>query len=68
MVDHGMALGVNGTQDDYGEGAYMGMGLADDGHRPKIPALEEVLAFLPDWAVVSKYADGLVEAWAPFSL
>ena len=70
MVDHGMALGVNGTQADYGEGAYMGVSLADDvdGLRPKIPALEEVLAFLPDWAVVSKYADGLVEAWAPFSL
>lgn len=66
MVDHGTALGVNGTQDDYSKEVYMG--LADDGLRPKIPALEEVLTFLPDWAVVSKYADGLVEAWAPFSL
>jgi len=70
MVDHGTVLGVNGTQADYGKGAYMGMGLAEefDGLRPKVPALEEVLAFLPDWAVVSKHADGLVEAWAPFSL
>ncbi|KIM36881.1 hypothetical protein M413DRAFT_448815 [Hebeloma cylindrosporum] len=65
MVDHGTTLGVNGTQV---EGRYMGMSLADDGRRPKIPALEEVLAFLPDWAVVSKYGDGLVEAWAPFSV
>jgi len=70
MVDHGTALGVNETQADYGKGTYMDIGLAEDvdGLRPKIPALEEVLAFLPDWAVVSKYADGLVEAWAPFSL
>jgi len=59
MVDHGTVLGINAT---------MGMGPANDGRRAKIPALEEVLAFLPDWAVVSKYADGLVEAWAPFSL
>ncbi|KAJ3507166.1 hypothetical protein NLJ89_g6460 [Agrocybe chaxingu] len=32
---------------------------------PKIPALEEVLTFIPEWAVVSKATDGLVEAWAP---
>jgi hypothetical protein len=38
---------------------------ADD-CRAKIPAFEEVLHFLPHWAVVSKAADGLVEAWAPF--
>ncbi|KAF9535034.1 hypothetical protein CPB83DRAFT_888966 [Crepidotus variabilis] len=37
-----------------------------DANRPKIPALEEVLASLPEWAVVSKATDGLVEAWAPF--
>ena len=42
--------------------------VATDGTKPKIPALEEVLNFLPDWAVVSKAADGLVEAWAPFTL
>ncbi|CAA7263132.1 unnamed protein product [Cyclocybe aegerita] len=35
---------------------------------PKIPALEEVLTFLPEWAVISKATDGLVEAWAPFVL
>jgi len=34
--------------------------------RAKIPAFEEVLHFLPHWAVVSKVADGLVEVWAPF--
>ena len=35
--------------------------------RPKIPALAEVLAFLPGWPVVTKAADVLVEAWIPFS-
>jgi len=34
----------------------------------KIPALEEVLTFLPKWAVVSKTTDGLVEAWGDFSV
>ncbi|KAJ6618853.1 hypothetical protein B0H10DRAFT_1794655 [Mycena sp. CBHHK59/15] len=34
----------------------------------KIPALEEVLAFLPRWAVVTKMNDGLVEAWASFAV
>ena len=36
--------------------------------RAKIPAFEEVLAFLPEWAVASKTTDGLVEAWSPFSV
>lgn len=40
----------------------------DGDERAKIPALEEVLAFLPEWAVVSKTTDGLVEAWSPFSV
>ena len=34
----------------------------------KIPALEEILGFLPKWAVVSKADDGLVEAWGTFSV
>ncbi|KAJ7161515.1 hypothetical protein C8R43DRAFT_337223 [Mycena crocata] len=34
----------------------------------KIPALEEVLTFLPRWTAVTKQADGLVEAWASFSI
>ncbi|KAF9266917.1 hypothetical protein L218DRAFT_896149 [Marasmius fiardii PR-910] len=33
----------------------------------EIPAFEEVLAFLPRWAVVSKLTDGLVEVWEEFS-
>jgi hypothetical protein len=33
-----------------------------------IPALEEVLGFLPLWAVVSKADDGLVEAWQEFKM
>lgn len=39
-----------------------------EGSGGKIPALEEVLTFLPKWAVVSKTTDGLVEAWGKFSL
>ena len=34
----------------------------------KIPAFEEVLMFLPEWAVSSKQDDGLVEVLAPFSV
>ncbi|KAJ7085689.1 hypothetical protein B0H15DRAFT_845959 [Mycena belliarum] len=34
----------------------------------KIPALEEVLAFLPSWVVATTMADGLVEAWGSFSI
>lgn len=34
----------------------------------KIPAFEEVLMFLPEWAVSSKQDDGLVEVLAPFSI
>ncbi|KAJ7749539.1 hypothetical protein DFH07DRAFT_828727 [Mycena maculata] len=34
----------------------------------RIPALEEVITFLPRWAVVSKAAVGLVEAWASFAI
>ena len=40
----------------------------DNVSKAKIPALEEVLAFLPEWAVATKASDGLVEAWAPFTL
>lgn len=34
----------------------------------KIPALEEVLSFLPRWAAVTKIADGLVEASGTFAI
>ncbi|KAJ8697185.1 hypothetical protein PTI98_006984 [Pleurotus ostreatus] len=34
----------------------------------KIPAFEEVLNFLPKWAVVTKMADGLVEVMSGFQL
>jgi len=34
----------------------------------KIPALDEVLAFLPNWAVVTKASDGLVEGWKSFEI
>ena len=34
----------------------------------KIPAFEEVLMFLPEWAVSTKQDDGLVEVLAPFSV
>jgi len=34
----------------------------------KIPALEEVLSYLPLWAVVSKSGSRLVEGWTEFSV
>ncbi|KAK7038111.1 peptide hydrolase [Favolaschia claudopus] len=34
----------------------------------KIPALEEVLTFFPQWATVTKALDGLVEAYVRFSI
>lgn len=34
----------------------------------KIPALEEVLMFLPGWATITKLSDGLVEVWSPFEV
>ncbi|KII95471.1 hypothetical protein PLICRDRAFT_98578 [Plicaturopsis crispa FD-325 SS-3] len=48
------------------ESATAGSGASGRGGR--IPALEEVLSFLPRWAVVSKSADGLVEAWGNFTI
>jgi len=38
------------------------------GAKGKIPAFEEVLSFLPDWATVSKAAEGLVQAWGEFEI
>ncbi|TFK21946.1 putative zinc metalloprotease [Coprinopsis marcescibilis] len=48
-------------------------GMVDNGSlasdkQARIPALEEALSFLPEWAVVTKAADGLVEASVPFTL
>jgi hypothetical protein len=40
------------------------VGIAGVGAR--IPALEEVLKYLPLWAVVSKVGSGLVQGWADF--
>ncbi|EIN06389.1 hypothetical protein PUNSTDRAFT_89945 [Punctularia strigosozonata HHB-11173 SS5] len=34
----------------------------------RIPAYEEVLAFLPKWAAATKRDDGLVEAWITFKI
>jgi hypothetical protein len=54
MVDYGLL--APGTEETWDES------------RAKIPAFEEVLYYLPEWAVVSKAADGLVEAWASFEV
>ncbi|KZT22447.1 hypothetical protein NEOLEDRAFT_1180857 [Neolentinus lepideus HHB14362 ss-1] len=43
-----------------------GTGVADGG--ASMPALEEALAFLPDWAVLTNANDGLVEAWERFAV
>ncbi|KAF9002868.1 hypothetical protein BDQ17DRAFT_1425400 [Cyathus striatus] len=59
-VDHGM------VDDGFVSGTESGSGSGGEGG--KIPALEEVLTFLPEWAVVSKSADGLVEVLSSFKL
>ncbi|KAF5322344.1 hypothetical protein D9619_002200 [Psilocybe cf. subviscida] len=41
---------------------------AKDTASAKVPAYEEALTFLPDWVTLTKYTDGLVEAWAPFAI
>ncbi|EPQ55262.1 hypothetical protein GLOTRDRAFT_61175 [Gloeophyllum trabeum ATCC 11539] len=46
------------------ESATAGTGLPATG--ASIPALEEALAFLPKWAVLTKANDGLVEVWQKF--
>ncbi|TFK50887.1 Zn-dependent exopeptidase [Heliocybe sulcata] len=46
------------------ESGTAGTGLPNNG--ASIPALEEALAFLPQWAVLTKANDGLVEAWERF--
>ncbi|KAF8814879.1 hypothetical protein BYT27DRAFT_7081330 [Phlegmacium glaucopus] len=49
---------------DHGSGR-LGGGKVTSG---KIPAFEEVLRFLPEWAVTTTLADGLAEVFAPFSI
>ena len=44
----------------------VGNGVALNG--PKIPAYEEILAYLPDWVLSTKLADGLVEVWQAFEV
>lgn len=44
-------------------GSEQGKGKGKSG---KIPALEEVITFLPRWATVTKLTDGLVEVWSAF--
>lgn len=61
---------------DWAEYASASAGLPGQGDNPakggfrsaKIPALEELLSFLPPWVVVTKAADGLVEAWETFEI
>ncbi|KAF5317305.1 hypothetical protein D9611_003592 [Ephemerocybe angulata] len=75
-----LARGDNGEEEDGTlsgkiacEWAEYESGMVDNGsfrgeEKAKIPAFEEVLTFLPEWAAVTKAADGLVEAWVPFSV
>ena len=51
---------------DHGSG--FGLVRGKNVSRGKIPAFEEVLRFLPEWAVSSKQDDGLVEVLTPFSI
>lgn len=53
---------------EYASGMGGSGGEIDDDERAQIPAFEEVLRFLPEWAAVTKLDDGLVEAWVPFTI
>jgi hypothetical protein len=61
---------------DWAEYASASAGVPGQGDGPskggftsaKIPALEELLSFLSPWVVVTKAADGLVEAWETFEV
>ena len=53
---------------EYSEYASGMAGAGGVGRGGRIPAYEEVLRFLPMWAVVTKAADGLVEVSRSFSL
>ncbi|KAH9935103.1 uncharacterized protein BXZ73DRAFT_45516 [Epithele typhae] len=50
---------------EYAEYASAGVGVPEGSGR--IPAFEEVKAFLPLWALPTKTADGLAEVWMRFS-
>ncbi|KAF2757885.1 putative zinc metalloprotease [Pseudovirgaria hyperparasitica] len=41
---------------------------ADANAQGAIPALEEIWRFLPNWAIVTKAGDGLVEGWKKFEI
>lgn len=40
----------------------------DDKTAGRIPALDEIIAFLPTWATVSKHSSGLVEVTRSFMI
>ncbi|KAK7060893.1 hypothetical protein VNI00_000626 [Paramarasmius palmivorus] len=50
------------------ESGMAGLGSTNSTLKAKIPAFEEVLSFLPRWAVVSKLTDGLVEVRQDFEV
>jgi hypothetical protein len=73
----GLGEGLKGrVACEWAEYASASAGVPGQGENPtkggfrsaKIPALEELLSFLPTWVVVSKNMDGLVEAWESFEV
>ncbi|KAJ3571738.1 hypothetical protein NP233_g3556 [Leucocoprinus birnbaumii] len=75
--NYGLGEGIKGrVACEWAEFASASAGLPSEGEDPvnggfrsaKIPMLEEVLAFLPTWVAVSKFTDGLVEAWEYFEV
>lgn len=53
---------------EWSEYASASAGARGDSIGGSIPALEEVISFLPRWAVASKTTDGLVEVWSNFTV
>lgn len=73
----GLGEGLSGrVACEWAEYASASAGVPGQGDNPtkggfrsaKIPAYEELLSFLPNWVVASKFADGLVEAWETFEV
>jgi len=68
VIDHGSVVVVVGSPEGEEEEEEEERKKGSVYSGGKIPAFEEVLRFLPEWAVATTTADGLVEVVAPFSI
>ncbi|XMA08059.1 hypothetical protein WAI453_000850 [Rhynchosporium graminicola] len=66
IVDVEWPVSEGKTEGDEGRSGRVVCWWSDHNHSGTIPALEEVQRFMPQWAVVTKLADGLVEGSKAF--